>query len=212
MSRLLIIDDHPIVAQGCSALLSSGAACEILAADSLLEGFRTWRAARPDIVIVDLSFNQRTLAGLSFIRRIHALSPRDPILAFSMHCDPIIVRRALSAGATGYLNKDAPPREIEHALDRIRAGRRYVASDLAADLALLPETETRDIRNDLTRRERDVLVLLARGRSYRSISAALGISYKTVANICSILKSKLEVDTLPELVVKAIETCRPQRQ
>ncbi|ODN71813.1 response regulator transcription factor [Methylobrevis pamukkalensis] len=205
MTKILVVDDHPIVLQGCRQIFSESGACEVLTASRPLQAFRLWRRERPDVVIVDLSFDRKAFAGLSLVRRLRAADPPRPILVFSMHRDPNVVRRALAAGATGYVHKDAPPGEIAIAFDRVRAGQRYIASDLAMEVALAPERAARSAFADFTRREQEILSLLAEGRSYGEIAEELGVSYKTVANVCSTLKSKLDADTLPDLVYKAIQ-------
>mgnify|MGYP001477464283 CR=1 FL=1 len=211
MTKVLIVDDHPIVLQGCRQIFAECGSCDVTTTSRLVEGFRAWRRERPDVVVVDLSIDRKSLAGLGFVRRLRGLDPKRPILVFSMHRDPIIVRRALGSGATGYVHKDAPPSEIALAFDRVRAGQRYIASDLAMEVALLPERAARVDLDDFTRREQEILSLLAAGRSYGEIAEELGVSYKTVANVCSILKSKLEAETLPDLVFKAIRRFSPAR-
>ncbi|BBE74439.1 response regulator transcription factor [Oharaeibacter diazotrophicus] len=205
MTRVLIVDDHPIVLQGCRRLMEEHGACAVEVAERFPQAFRAWRRQRPDVIIVDIGMPNRTLAGLSFVRRLRAIDRTLPILVFSMHGEPSVVRKALAAGATGYVHKDAPPTEILTAVDRVRRGVRYLTGDLALQVALAPEPAARIELKDFTRREQEILTLLAEGRSYGEIAEELGISYKTVANVSSILKSKLDAETLPELVVKAIE-------
>ena len=107
MTRVLIIDDHPIVIQGCRRLLEDmGVDAVHPHAASLAEGFRLYRQKHPDVIIVDLSMQSGALGGLSFIRRLRIHDQRTPILVLSMHADPVIVSRALELGASGYVLKD----------------------------------------------------------------------------------------------------------
>ena len=205
VTRALIIDDHPIVHQACRRLFEEYEACEVAVAERLVDGFRLYRRTKPEIVIVDLSIDGRSLAGLSFIRRLRKLDQSVRMLVLSMHSDPAIVRDALRAGANGYVKKDAPPEQIASAFDNVRCGRSFLAPDLAVQIAVQPRQYPDKNVEELTRREIDILRLLGEGKSYAHIAAHLNIKYKTVANICSILKSKLSADTLPDLVFKAVQ-------
>jgi DNA-binding NarL/FixJ family response regulator len=104
MASVLIIDDHPIVLQGCRRILQDAGVATILEARDIVGGYRLYRRHRPDAVIVDLELQARGLGGLSLIQRIHAHDPHTRILVFSMHSDPAIVARTLEAGALGYVN------------------------------------------------------------------------------------------------------------
>lgn len=210
MTKTIIVDDHPIVLQGCLRLIKEHGACEVRGTPRLLEAFQFYRREKPDIMIVDLGISNRTLAGLGFIRRLRSVDKGIPILVFSMHVEPSIIRKALAAGATGYVHKDSPPEEIILAFDRVRAGQRYIAGDLAMRIAFAPERPLAAQLKDFTRREQEILALLAVGKSYGEIAEELGVSYKTVANVSSILKSKLDAETLPDLVVKAIQRFTPK--
>jgi two-component system, NarL family, invasion response regulator UvrY len=105
MTRVLVIDDHPIVLQGCRQLLEDAGVEQILEAQSLADGFRMYRTQKPDVIIVDLAMRTGALGGLSFIRRLRLHDTKTPILVFTMHSDPVIVSRALEVGATGYVLK-----------------------------------------------------------------------------------------------------------
>ena len=102
MTRVLVIDDHPIVLQGCRQLLEDAGVDNIVQAQSLADGFRLYRVQQPDVIIVDLTIGS-ALGGLSFIRRLRLHDQRTPILVFTMHSDPVIVSRGLEVGASGYV-------------------------------------------------------------------------------------------------------------
>ena len=106
MSRVLVIDDHPIVLQGVKQLLENAGVNQIYQARSLADGFRLYRTQKPNVIIVDLTIGTGALSGLSFIRRLRLLDQQTPILVLTMHSDPVIVSRALEVGATGYVLKD----------------------------------------------------------------------------------------------------------
>ena len=98
MTRVLVIDDHPIVLQGTRQLLEDAGVDKIMQAQSLSDGFRLYRNQKPDVIIVDLAMRTGALGGLSFIRRLRLHDQRTPILVFTMHSDPVIVSRALEVG------------------------------------------------------------------------------------------------------------------
>ncbi|PZQ13703.1 MAG: DNA-binding response regulator [Ancylobacter novellus] len=203
MSVALVIDDHPIVLEGCRRVLLDAGFDEVLEAAAPLAGFKLYRRARPDLVIVDLSIRGSGLAGLTLIRRLRLSDERTPILVFSMHGDPVIARRALKAGATGFVVKDTGPRTLLEAIEKVRRNQPYIAHDMAVQVALLG-SRSRAEQADLTARELQTLSLLGEGRSYAQIADALGVSYKTVANTCSNLKDKLNAGSLQDLVRVAV--------
>ena len=205
MTRVLVIDDHPIVLQGCKQILEDAGVQVILQTQSLADGLRMCRKHRPDMIIVDLKVGTRVLGGLSFIRRLRLYDQHTPILVFTMHSDPIVACRALEVGATGYVLKDSSPGEVLKAFQKVCEGSHYLDQDLASEIAFM---EARGIVNPLKRlsaREQKTLVLLADGKPYRIIAESLHVSYKTVANTCTELKAKFGVRTLPELMRIAIE-------
>src|SRR5690606_13070537 len=106
MTKVLVIDDHPIVLQGCKRVLQDGGVEHVFQAASLAQGFRQYRAQKPDVIIVDLAVSTGALDGLTFVRRLRIHDKKTPILVFSMHGDPVIVSRALEVGANGFLLKD----------------------------------------------------------------------------------------------------------
>jgi two-component system, NarL family, invasion response regulator UvrY len=200
MTSVLIVDDHPIVLQGCRQVLQDRGLAPIFEARDVNAGDRLAREHQPDVIIVDLAMQGGELGGLSLIRTIRANNARSRILVFSMHSDPIIVTRALQTGATGYLLKDTSSEELVRAVESVAAGMPYLSSDLAMQVALVGTGVARNPLDDLTPRELQTLGLLAQGKSYGRIAAELNISYKTVVNVCYQLRQKLDVHTLPELI------------
>lgn len=204
MTKVLVIDDHPIVLQGCRLLLEDIGACDVREAATLTSGYRSFHRQKPDLVIVDLGMQGRSLGGIELIRRLRLDGRKFGILVFTMHNDPIVVRRALDAGANGYVLKDSPPTALREAIQKVRAGQTYLAHSIALEVAMLGTRKNKDPIDDLTPREIQVLTLLAEGNQYSQIADALEVSYKTVANTCSQIKSKLGVTTLPQLIRVAV--------
>jgi two-component system invasion response regulator UvrY len=200
VTRVLVIDDHPIVLEGCRQLLQNAGIGDVLVANSVATGYRAFRRHNPDVVIIDLALEDRSLAGLDFIRRLGSANDKVGILVFSMYGDPIIVSRALQAGASGYLVKDHAADRLVEAVISVAAGQPYLAHDMAMKVALLGRRMGYSSFTQLTAREQQTLSLLAKGKSYREIAESLGVSYKTVANTTSHLKTVLGARTLAELV------------
>jgi two-component system invasion response regulator UvrY len=165
MTSVLVIDDHPIVLQGCRRMLEDVGITEVLEARDVASGYKLYRRHSPNVVIVDLAMQGSGLGGLPLIRRINAHDPSTRILVFSMHSDPIIVARALEAGATGYVLKDTSPAELMKAFEKVRAGTPYLHEDLAMQVALVHTPARGSPLADLTPRELQTLSLLAEGKS-----------------------------------------------
>jgi DNA-binding NarL/FixJ family response regulator len=122
MSSALIIDDHPIVLRACRKLLEDAGVASIYDASDPSTGYRLFYKRRPDVTIVDLVISGNGLKGLDLIRRMRLRDLRARILVFSMHADPVIVGRALEAGARGYVVKDSDPEEFVAAFKKVRDG------------------------------------------------------------------------------------------
>lgn len=201
----LIIDDHPFVLQGCARMLEDANIARVCQAASLADGYRQYRAQQPEVIIVDLSIRTATLGGLSFVRRLRRHDKKTPILVLSMHSDPMIIRRALQAGATGYLLKDAPSHEFLKAFDAVRKGRPYLNHEVASEIAFNETGSSANPLQALSVREIQTLSLISEGKSYGVIAEELTVSYKTVANTTSQIKMKLGARSLPELMRIAIQ-------
>lgn len=201
--KILIIDDHPIVRAGLRRLLAGEREIETREAADGKEALALFREYRPDLVILDL--NLPGIGGLELIKRLRLEDADLGILVVSMHDDPIFALRALQAGAGGYVSKNAPPDEILEGIRRVADRQSYVAQNLAQEMALLQVRSRRPPLDDLSRRDLEVLRMLGEGRSLRQIADALGLSYKTIANNCGLIKAKLGVQRTAELIRIAIE-------
>lgn len=200
--KILIVDDHPIVRAGLARLLAGEGRFTVAEAATSKDALTLFRQDRPDLVILDL--NLPGLGGLEMIRRLRHEDDSARILVLSMHDDAIHVTRALEAGASGYLSKDAPPTEILVAINRIAAGQRYVQQELAQELAFLNARPAPHSLDELSSRELDILRLLGDGSSLQAIADTIGVSYKTVANNCAQIKAKLGVMRTADLIRIAI--------
>jgi two-component system, NarL family, invasion response regulator UvrY len=204
-ASVLIVDDHPILLQGCRRILEDIGIKAIFEARDVVGGYRLFRRHSPDMTIVDLSFQGSSLAGLALIQRIKRYDRQARVLVLSMHSDPIVVSRALHAGAMGYIIKDTATEDLVRAIECVLSGQKYLSDELARKMAFAGIGVTGGRLADLTPRELQTLGLLAEGKAYGSIAADLNVSYKTVVNTCWQLRQKLEARNLPELVRTAVQ-------
>ena len=198
--KILIVDDNAIVRDGVKRLLSAGGEHQVSEAADGREALMLAHSLRPALIILDL--NLPGLGGLELLRRL-VQTGTGRILVLSMHAEPLYARRALEAGAHGYVSKNAAPDELVAAVRRLAGGGRYVEAEIAQSLALGVGGESLDA---LSRRELEILRLLATGSSLAQIAEAIGASYKTVANSCTLIKAKLGVARTADLVRLAIQT------
>lgn len=195
--KVLLVDDHAIVRAGLARLLASQPRLEIIEAADGREALAMLRAEEPALAILDL--NLPGLGGFELIQRMRADRPELPILVLSMHGEALYAARALRAGASGYLSKTVAPAELLEAVRRVLAGDRYIEAELAQALAL-QATDRAGPADRLSERELEILRLLGDGRSLSDIAGALGVSYKTIANTCSLIKTKLGVTRTADLI------------
>ena len=140
MSSVLIVDDHPVVLQGCRRILEDTGGTAVFEASDVATGYELFRSNKPDVVIIDLSMRGVGLAGLSLVRRIREDDRHIPILVLSMHRDPSLVSQALQAGAVGYVLKDTATEDLLTAIQEVQRGNRYLSHSLAIEMAL-PATD-----------------------------------------------------------------------
>jgi DNA-binding NarL/FixJ family response regulator len=200
--KVLIVDDHPIVRAGLRRLLAIELGTEIAEAASGQEAIAAFRDMRPDLVLLDL--NLPGISGLEVLNRLLIENAKARILVISMYDNPIYVARILEAGARGYVSKNAPSEEIVEAVRRVAAGRSYVEPEMAQELALGNVRPASHELSRLSSRDVEILRLLAAGKSLTEIAEAIGVSYKTVANQCSLLKAKLATPRTADLIRVAI--------
>ncbi len=188
-TRLLVVDDHPVVREGLAAFLAQHDDLAVVAqAGTIAEAVSAAVAHRPDVVLLDLQLPDGN--GLTAIPRLAELDPPPIVVVLTSFLEEDYVRQAIRLGAGGYLVKHAGPDAL---LDGIRAASRgELPLDPGAARALA--AARRDPLDDLTPREREVLAELARGKSNRSIAADLVITEKTVKTHVSAILAKLGVD------------------
>jgi DNA-binding NarL/FixJ family response regulator len=203
MIRVLLVDDHPVVRSGYLRLLEQAGDVSVVAqAEDGDAAYAAFVAETPDVTVTDLAMPGS--GGLELIRRVLLRDARARVLVFSMHDSALLVRRALEAGARGFLTKASPPDCLVDAVRAIHAGRRYLGPDLAPAL-LQRDTEHEAQRlATLSAREFEVFRLLAQGHTLNECAAALKLSPKTLSNQQTVIKDKLGVATSAALVHLAI--------
>ena len=174
---------------------------EILEAATGRESLAIARSQSLDLIILDLNLPE--LGGIELVARLRQIGPM-PILVLSMHAEPLYVTRALDAGAQGYVSKNASPEELLTAIRKVGAGGRYVEQEIAQEIALQPSTQVGSLAQ-LAPRDLEILRQLAAGKSLGEIAEALGLGYKTIANNCSLIKTKLGVTRTADLLRLALE-------
>ncbi|GAA3456431.1 response regulator [Dactylosporangium matsuzakiense] len=205
--RVLVADDHPIFRDGLAVLLGSVDGIEVVGtAATGQEAFDSAVRLRPDVVVMDVQMPD--LNGIEATRRLAAAVPESGVVVLTMSEDDGTVFAAVRAGARGYLVKGAEQEEIVRAITTVASGGAVFGAPLArriAEFFAAGHLEPRTAFPDLTAREREILELLAAGRSNAQIAQALFLSQKTVRNNVSNVFAKLHVSDRAEAIVRARE-------
>lgn len=200
---ILLVDDHAVVREGYKRLLEeSGRIAVVAEAATGTEAYQQFCDLTPDVVVMDIALPG--VSGIEVLRRIRAHRPDAKVLIFSMYDDVIFVRRALDAGAAGYLTKASAPRVMVEAVDTVAAGRRFLSPDVAQSLALHPTSLQAFAPDALSAREFEILKLLVEGRTVPDIAQQLGLNAKTISNHQSSIKQKLHAETPAQLMRAAM--------
>ena len=201
--RILIVDDHRIVASGCRALFADDPEIVIVDASDAESGERAYREERPDICVLDI--NLPTVSGFELARRILERDASSRIIMFSMNDDAIFAARAIEIGAKGYVSKSGDPYDLVEAIREVGKGGTYLPAAIAQRIAFAGPALTQSPLSKLTSREIEILRLLSAGKSLSEIAWMVHSSYKTIANTSSLMRQKLGLRTSAELVRFAIE-------
>ncbi len=202
---VFVADDHAIVREGLVTLLAAQADIAVVGTSANgREALDQVGRLRPDVVILDISMPE--LDGIETTRQILARSPRTPIVILSMHSGAQHVFHALEAGARGYLLKESAAREIIEAVRMVQTGRRYLSPKVAEIVAEgLSDRSGASPLESLSKREREILKLVADGHSSAAIGEMLHLSPKTVDSYRSRLMQKLHISELAGLIKFAIQ-------
>lgn len=207
-SRIVLVEDHAVLRQSLRAVLSREPDLEVVAeAQDGLEGLGVIQDTLPDLVLLDIRMPK--MDGTSILREISRVSPRSRVLVLTMHDNEDFVLDAFRNGANGYILKTVPCDELIHAIRAVLRGNAYVSPEISVQIEKDgPRKECEQIRSSLsllTKREREVLKLVAEGNSSKTIASLLSISERTVNNHRANLMHKLDLHSATALTVYAVE-------
>jgi two-component system, NarL family, response regulator NreC len=180
--RLLIVDDHAILRSGLKMLVNSQPDMEVVGeADTARGAFEQIAAEKPDVVILDITMPE--MSGLKALEKIRVMAPESRVLVLTMHDDPAYLRSVLAAGGAGYVVKRSADSELLSAIRAVRRGKifidRTLGDEIVHDLLGSRSVEASNILTLLSKREREVLELLAQGCTNRQVADVLNLSVKT---------------------------------
>jgi len=201
--RVIIADDHVLLAEAFEKLLSPE--CDVVA--KVTDGRALVEAARrvhPDLVLLDVAMP--LLNGLDAARQIHAISPSIRLIFLTMNDDPDLAAEAFRAGATAYLLKRSPASELLTAIRQAMKSRKYVTPLITEGMlgALMNPMRGETPRHELTSRQREVLQLLAEGKSMKEVASVLNVTARTIAFHKYRMMEQLNIKTNAELIQYAI--------
>ena len=204
--RILLADDHTLILAGIRALLKEIEGVTIIAeANNGRDAVAIAKAENPNLVVMDISMKE--LNGIEATAQIKADNPATQVLVLSMHTTEDVVRRALKAGASGYLVKDSAPLELRMAIEAIMRGEHYISSRVSRHLVsgLVAGAKSGESSIDtLTPRQREILQMIAEGKSTKEIAFVLKVSGKTIETHRGALMERLGIRDVAGLVLYAV--------
>ncbi|MBF0457725.1 MAG: response regulator transcription factor [Nitrospirae bacterium] len=205
MTKILLVDDHPIVREGIIKILHRQPDIEtIIEAETSKEALSHLKKSEFNVVILDISLPDKN--GLLTLEQIKHDYPGLPVLILSMYPEEEYAIQSLKLGASGYLNKKALPDELLNAIKKIAAGGKYITATLAEKLACeLDRKSDKPLYKYLTNREFHVMEMIAAGRTPKEIAERLTLSVRTINTYRSNIMEKLQLKNNAELVRYAIE-------
>ncbi|MFL6351823.1 MAG: response regulator [Bryobacteraceae bacterium] len=201
--RILLADDHRMVRQGFKLILQSQEDMEVVGeTGNGREAVELASSLRPDVVVMDVSMPE--LNGIEATRRIRNTTPLVRVLALSVHRDGVYVREIVRAGAEGYLLKESADTQLLEAVRAVADGNSYVSSEVAGALLKDYRKHATNPLDILSSREREVLQLIAEGKTNKDIATALNLSIYTVDGHRTRIMEKLSLHSVGELVRVAV--------
>lgn len=199
-TKVLIVDDHPMVAEGIQSILESYD--DVAVVGTAFNGrdvMDRLETLDPDVILMDL--NMPEIGGLTATEMVLERRPGTRVVILTMHDSPEYISSALSHGAMGYLLKDVPTDEIKLAIDTVMQGRQYLCTGAQGSIA----PKEGEPREALTEREQTILLQLAAGKSNKEVAGALEISVRTVETHRKNIKRKLGISSTAGLTRYALE-------
>lgn len=207
--RVLLVDDHKLVRDGIRSLLEEGGFTVIAEAGDGRSAIKLAQEHQPDVILMDITMPD--LNGIDACYQILKIDPAARIIFLSMHIDHHFVKKALQAGALGYLLKDSGWQELKRAIDTVLDGEKYLSTAVTTSVVddyvgFVKSEQSSDLRaTKLTPRENEVLQLIVEGKSTKAISKLLHVSVKTVESHRKQLMTKLKIQSIAELTKYAIK-------
>jgi two-component system, NarL family, response regulator NreC len=203
--RILLADDHAVVRQGFKMILAAQPDMEIVGeAGNGREALELAGQYQPDVIVMDVAMPE--LNGIEATRRLADLSPRTRVLALSMHKDSVYVREILRAGARGYLLKDSIASDLLAAVRAVSRGEGYLSPGVSDAVLNDYRRHVTDPIDLLTSREREVLQMIAEGKTNKEIATVLNLSVYTVDAHRGRIMEKLNLHSINELVRFALRS------
>jgi DNA-binding NarL/FixJ family response regulator len=204
MRKILIVDDHEVLRDGVKRVFDKQPGKATFGeASTVPEAIRLVREEDWDVVVLDISLGDRS--GLEVLKELKQIRPRLPVLILSMHSEEQFVRRALKAGASGYITKDSPRAELVKAVNKVMTGGRYISPAVAEKLIFDLEIGTGQPPHEaLSDREFEVLRLIASGKTVSEIASVLSLSDSTISTYRARILEKMGMKTNAELTYYAI--------
>lgn len=200
--KVFLVDDHAVVREGYKHLLEKANIEVIAEAESGENAYAEFGQYGSDVIVVDLSMPG--ISGIETIKKMVAKDKNVKILVFSMHDDVVFSSRAMQAGASGYVTKSSAPSVLVEAVFAVAANKKYISHDIAHKISM-QHLKPENILSNLTQREFEVFRLLAQGLSLEDVAGTLNLDYKTIANIQTRLRQKLNVENGSQLILAAIK-------
>lgn len=202
--KLLVVDDHPLVRKGILLCVAHAKNMEVVGElNDARKVVEEARRLRPDVVLMDIALPQ--ISGLMATCLLRQQLPETKVLILSIHDNPDNLRQAMLAGARGYLLKGTSAEELIRAVEAVHSGETYFSADMMRmTLDQFLKEDRVDDKPQLTEREREVLVLIAEGRSNKETAAALGVSVRTVETHRENLMRKLDIHSAAGLARFAV--------
>jgi DNA-binding NarL/FixJ family response regulator len=207
--KVLLVDDHPLVREGLGRLINDQPDLFVAGeADGPMAAMELIKKSMPDLVALDLSLAGGD--GLDLCKQLHEMHPNLPVLIISMHDESLYAERALRAGASGYVMKQAPQEQVMQAIRRVLSGETWLSEKMSAHLLKsLRGTRADDAHASplerLTDRELEIFRMIGQGLSVKAIADALFLSPKTIEAHKEHIKQKLKLETSNDLLQYAIQ-------
>jgi DNA-binding NarL/FixJ family response regulator len=201
--KVYLVDDHAVVREGYKHLLEKANIKVIAEAESGEAAYLNFDELQPDVVVMDLSMPG--MGGIATIKKLLLKNKHCKILVFSMHDDVVFISRAMQAGASAYVTKSSAAKVLVEAVFAVAANKKYISHDIAHKISMQQLNPEDTLLSQLNQREFEVFRLLANGQTLDEIASTLNLDYKTIANIQSKLRQKLNVDNSSQLILAAIK-------